>query len=397
MSFFEELTKKATGLATGILGDIKGTNDDGTSSANLQNMFQNTDNSRFNSLNTAGGINIGSARGAGNYPQNPNLISSDPLKRVTRQDGVQIPVNTISRNVKVDDSQKKAAMTEPGKTSALFDGTKKTPKLEDTKNALGITNEQSKQFFGMDLNQIKQSWKDKGGFEGLMANPGFTLGLAMMQSSAQGKPISESLLQNVLASGEISSAYADRIKARSKVLGPVTQDQRDEVAAVLAESDIFKGSVGQKFKNFFKGKNTEALNRRALDDIYDKAYKMAQEKAKPGKEVRVDRDIIEQAVRELEKEGKLDISDKGIMSFFFGRGVQSTAPGLAKGGPAEAGKEYIVGEEGPEMFVPEVDGNVIKNDDAKVVNMLLEHNPQLKNISRARAVKILKNRFPDYF
>ena len=86
-----------------------------------------------------------------------------------------------------------------------------------------------------------------------------------------------------------------------------------------------------------------------------------------------------------------------MLSFFFGRGVQSTAPGLAKGGPAEAGKEYIVGEEGPEMFVPEIDGNVIKNDDAKVVNMLLEHNPQLKNISRARAVKILKNRFPDYF
>ena len=40
MSFFEELTKKATGLATGILGDIKGTNDDGSASANLQSMFQ---------------------------------------------------------------------------------------------------------------------------------------------------------------------------------------------------------------------------------------------------------------------------------------------------------------------------------------------------------------------
>jgi len=387
MSFFEELTKKATGLATGILGDIKGTNDDGSASANLQNMFQNTDNSRFNTnLNTAGGVNIGSARGAGNYPQNPNLISSDPLKRVTRQDGVQIPVQTVDRNAR-------------NKIPSQFPVKNEIPKSKDeTKtNPLNITNEQSKQFFGMDLNQIKQSWKDKGGFEGLMANPGFTLGLAIMSSSAQGRPISESLLQNVLASGEISSAYADRIKARSKVLGPVTQDQRDEVAAVLAESDIFKGSVGQKFKNMFTGKNTEALNRRALDDIYDKAYKMAQEKAKPGKEVRVDRKIIEQAVRELEKENKLDISEKGIMSFFFGRGVQSTAPGLAKGGPAEAGKEYIVGEEGPEMFVPEVDGNVIKNDDAKVVNMLLEHNPQLKNISRARAVKILKNRFPDYF
>jgi hypothetical protein len=40
----KNLTKKATGLATGILGDIKGTNDDGSASANLQNMFQNADN-----------------------------------------------------------------------------------------------------------------------------------------------------------------------------------------------------------------------------------------------------------------------------------------------------------------------------------------------------------------
>jgi len=387
MSFFEDLTKKATGLATGILGDIKGTADSGTASANLQDMFKGADATRATG-NVIGmpGMNIPSGRGAGNYEQDPNLISSDPLKRVTRPDGVQIPVKTIDRNARAN-------------IPTQFPPKPGLPKSRDEAktNPLGITNDQSKQFFGMDLNQIKASWKDKGGFEGLMSNPGFTLGLAIMSSSAQGRPISESLLNNVLASGEISSAYADRIKARSKVLGPVTQDQRDEVAAVLAESDIFKGSVGQKFKNMFTGKNTEALNRRALDDIYDKAYNMAKEKAKPGKEVRVDRQIIEQAVRELEKEGKLDISEKGIMSFFFGRGVQSTAPGLAKGGPAEAGKEYIVGEEGPEMFVPEVDGNVIKNDDAKVVNMLLEHNPQLKNISRARAVKILKNRFPDYF
>jgi hypothetical protein len=383
MSFFEDLTKKATGL----LADIKGTTDGGTASANLQDMFKGADATRATG-NVIGmpGMNIPSGRGAGNYEQDPNLISSDPLKRVTRPDGVQIPVKTIDRNARAN-------------IPTQFPPKPGLPKSRDEAktNPLGITNDQSKQFFGMDLNQIKASWKDKGGFEGLMSNPGFTLGLAIMSSSAQGRPISESLLNNVLASGEISSAYADRIKARSKVLGPVTQDQRDEVAAVLAESDIFKGSVGQKFKNMFTGKNTEALNRRALDDIYDKAYNMAKEKAKPGKEVRVDRQIIEQAVRELEKEGKLDISEKGIMSFFFGRGVQSTAPGLAKGGPAEAGKEYIVGEEGPEMFVPEVDGNVIKNDDAKVVNMLLEHNPQLKNISRARAVKILKNRFPDYF
>jgi hypothetical protein len=92
-----------------------------------------------------------------------------------------------------------------------------------------------------------------------MSNPGFTLGLAMMSSSAQGKPISESLLQNVLASGEISSAYADRIKARSKVLGPVSEEQRDEVRSVLAESDIFKGSLVRNLKISLKVKILKLL------------------------------------------------------------------------------------------------------------------------------------------
>jgi hypothetical protein len=91
------------------------------------------------------------------------------------------------------------------------------------------------------------------------------------------------------------------------------------------------------------------------------------------------------------------LSEKNFLSNFFGRGVQSKAEPLAKGGPVEAGQDYIVGEEGPEMFVSETNGTIINNDDSKVVSMLLESNPQLKNISRARAVKILKARFPDYF
>ena len=232
-----------------------------------------------------------------------------------------------------------------------------------------------------------------------MSNPAFTLGLGIMKSSAMGQPISQSLLNNAVAAGAISGEYSERIKARSELTGPITDEQRDEVRSVLAESDIFEGSVGQKFKNFFSGKNTEALNRRALDDIYKEAEKIAKKRSKSrgGQKARIEREDIEKATRALKSSGKLDISDKGLMSFFFGRGIQSKKPGLAKGGPAKEGKEYIVGEEGPEMFVPQVDGNVIDNDDTKVVNMLLESNPQLKNISRARAVKILKNRFPDYF
>jgi hypothetical protein len=34
---------------------------------------------------------------------------------------------------------------------------------------------------------------------------------------------------------------------------------------------------------------------------------------------------------------------------------------LAKGGPAMAGKPYIVGEQGPELFVPRSSGTVVPN------------------------------------
>jgi hypothetical protein len=253
--------------------------------------------------------------------------------------------------------------------------------------------------FGLDVSTMQKNWKEKGGFEGLMANPGFILGLGIIQSSAQGKSIGADLLNNAVKSGAISAQYADRIKERSKLLEPITDDQRDTVRAVLSESDIFEGSVGQKFKNFFKGKNTEALNRRALDEIYEEADKIAKKESGSGggKAIRLNRTHIEKAVRNLKDAGKIDLSEKNFLSNFFGRGVQSKAEPLAKGGPVEAGQDYIVGEEGPEMFVSETNGTIINNDDSKVVSMLLESNPQLKNISRARAVKILKARFPDYF
>jgi hypothetical protein len=251
----------------------------------------------------------------------------------------------------------------------------------------------------MDMTQISETWKNKGGFEGLMANPAFLLGLGIIQSSAQGKPIGSDIFDTAVKSGAVSAQYADRIRERSKVLEPITDDQRDTIRAVLSESDIFEGSVGQKFKNWFKDKNTDALNRRALDEIYEEADRIAkiESGSRGGKAVKLNRTHIEKAVRNLKDSGKIDLSEKNFLSRFFGRGVQSKAEPLAKGGPVEAGKDYIVGEEGPEMFVSETNGTIINNDDSKVVSMLLESNPQLKNISRARAVKILKARFPDYF
>jgi hypothetical protein len=253
--------------------------------------------------------------------------------------------------------------------------------------------------FGMSVDKLSENWKEKGGFEGLMANPGFLLGMSILQSSAQGKSIGSGVFDAAVKAGTISAAYADRIKARATVVAPISDAQREEVRSVLAESDIFTGSVGQKFKNFIKGKNTEALNKRAIDDIATRAIdNMRKDAAKyGGKQIRSRREYFEEAAKALQKENKIEMSEKGFMSWLFGRGVQSKAPPLAKGGPVKAGKDYIVGEEGPEMFVSETNGTIINNDDSKVVSMLLESNPQLKNVSKARAVKILKARFPDYF
>ena len=67
----------------------------------------------------------------------------------------------------------------------------------------------------MDTKTFAENWKEKGGYEGLMANPGFLLGLGIIQSSAQGKPIGSDIFDIATKTGAISAQYADRIKART--------------------------------------------------------------------------------------------------------------------------------------------------------------------------------------
>jgi hypothetical protein len=367
MGFFNELVNRATGLKTGLLEEANKS----TSGIGMQETDMPVE-------------------------RDPNAMYSDPYTNVktidTRlgQTKVASPFKYNNQGKPVDPATGNLVAPEPAAPNDII-------KLGESK--IGLNNNQAQKFLGMDMTQISETWKNKGGFEGLMANPAFLLGLGIIQSSARGKPIGSDIFDTAVKSGAVSAQYADRIRERAKVLEPITDDQRDTVRAVLSESDIFEGSIGQKFKNFFKGKNTDALNRRALDEIYEEADKIAKMESgsRGGKAVKLNRTHIEKAVRNLKDSGKLDLSEKNFLSRFFGRGVQSKAEGLAKGGSVEAGKDYIVGEEGPEMFVSETNGTIINNDDSKVVSMLLESNPQLKNISRARAVKILKARFPDYF
>jgi hypothetical protein len=369
--FFADLINRATGLKAGLLAE--------------------------GNQNYSG---IGPQETDMDVPRDPEATYSDPYTNVKKIDTKFGPTNKSSP-FKYDPVTGKPmdAATGQQATSNFPIQQGKIDPIKEGESKIGLSNKQAVKFLGMDMTQISENWKDKGGFEGLMSNPAFTLGLSIMQSSAQGKPIGADIFDNAVKAGAVSAQYADRIKSRAAVMAPISDSQRDEVRSVLAESDIYESSIGQKIKNIFKGKNLEALNKRALDDVYERAESIVRKEAgsKGGQAVRVKREHIEKAVRSLEKEGKLELTEKGIASYFFGRGIQSKTTGLAKGGPVEAGKDYVVGEEGPEMFVSETNGTIINNDDSKVVSMLLESNPQLNNVSRARAVKILKARFPDYF
>ena len=370
----DELFKRSTGMKGLLNGDdFSGMDSDFQRPATIENPNYNPDlkSNLPDALNPAKQKTI---------PFNPSYQrKTSPLV-----DGTAFETNVIAQQDQNNQSQD--GMIPPEKPNAITE-LSKNPGL-------------FKNIFGIDVKQMSANWKDKGGFEALMANPAFTVGAALLKSGSQGKSISAGAIDSLVTGGAISKQYADQIKARSKVLAPISEAQRAEVQSVLAESDIGESSIGQKIKAIFSGKNLSASHRRVLDDVYIEAEKMVKAEAGGGKgqNKRLERRHFEAAAKKLIREKKITITEGGfISSITGGRGAQSSAKGLAKGGPVAAGKDYVVGEEGPEMFVSETNGTIINNDDSKVVSMLLESNPQLKNVSKARAVKILKARFPDYF
>ena len=82
--------------------------------------------------------------------------------------------------------------------------------------------------------------------------------------------------------------------------------------------------------------------------------------------------LLEDALTDAVLTGKASFSDladhikkvlaKALIQKFITGPILSIM-GLANGGPANAGTPYVVGEEGPELFVPRASGTVIPNDE----------------------------------
>ena len=251
----------------------------------------------------------------------------------------------------------------------------------------------------------KTNWQDNGGFEALMSKPEFGIGLSLLQQASEGKSIGEAGLKAALDGGLISRQYAKQIAARAKVLAPITEDQRAEAAAALKAMNIDEPGIWDKLKNF--STNQPALWREALNKIAEKAEADAKLKSKEkgGQEVRPD---YNKAILNLNDSGIINIRGPQLFGFIEGTATANPSdiekkiregklPKKELGGPVTKGTAYLVGEVGPEVFIPKETGKIISFDDSKIINLLLESNPQLKALTPARSEKILRNRFPDYF
>ena len=243
---------------------------------------------------------------------------------------------------------------------------------------------------GVDMTKAAAQWKDKGGFEGLMANPAFTMGLAFMQAGAEGKTLGQGALNNVMKSAGISSHYKRLMEAKSGGVIEATTGQMDDVKGILGTMGI----SGPGWRKMLPGNQSESYEQ-AVEDItikvQQKVDKMKEDAKKSGKDIVVGSRLKKKIIKDMIDSG--EISKKRV---FLDETLESK-PVRARGGPVAKGQTYVVGEGGPEYFLPKQSGKILSNDDSRIFAMLLAANPQLQNVSRTRSEKILRNRFPEYF
>ena len=251
---------------------------------------------------------------------------------------------------------------------------------------------------GVDFSKASEQWKDKGGFEGLMANPAFSLGLALMQSSANGKTINQGILDNFVKSAKISTEFKDRIEARKQEPIQATAGDISETKELLKAINIEEGNWFENALSKLKGGKPGLEWDSAVEEISIQFQLKIQAKQKAlqeaGKSTVIRKTDKIKIMNDLIKEEK--IKKKGGIPFLTSATLSMPIP-KAEGGPIQEGQSYLVGEKGPEIIIPSSDGNVLTNDDSQIFNMLLASNPQLQKVSRQRAEKVLRSRFPEYF
>tara|TARA_R100001440_G_scaffold1345_1_gene4490 strand:- start:1168 stop:2220 length:1053 start_codon:yes stop_codon:yes gene_type:complete len=319
-----------------------------------------------------------------------------------------MPPQTDSRGVVLGGDQRKESPLIkdpmfPGLPVGKSTSQQETPDARDIQKTsmqnMGLGNDQDflqkmSSLAKIDFSKAAATWKDKGGFDALMANPAFTLGLAFMQAGAEGKTIGKAGLDSVLKAGAISQNYK-KIVADKTEIKEVTEGQMNSVKDVLDKSFNISAPNLMRLK---PGNQTESYEQ-AVEDIANKVQTRAREKVKAakakGQDLTLGKRLYKEVIQEMIDSGEID--KKGGLSIGGVSLIDATLEAREQGGPVQENKSYLVGEKGPEVFIPKETGEVVANDDTQVFSMLLAANPQLQKVSKERAMKILKAKFPEYF
>jgi hypothetical protein len=222
-----------------------------------------------------------------------------------------------------------------------------------------------------------------------------------MQAGAEGKTLGQGALDNVMKAAGISSHYKKIIEDRKQEPIQATTADIGEVKDLLQTMKVDEPNMWEKALGWVKGDNVTAKYDEAAEQIaveYQKEIALLEKANKSGKPLVIDIPLKKRIIKKVLNSGKIK-HKKGWFGPFTKGTIQGTSkdPFKAQGGPVAKGQPYVVGEGGPEYFLPKQSGKILSNDDSRIFAMLLTANPQLQQVSRTRAEKILRNRFPEYF
>ena len=357
----------------------------------------------------------GSQYGRGSL-QTAGGVSSSPLDpRKVGYRGSMVGRQNVNQNLQQRGLNQKILMQDPAKAGAIIAAANKNLSTKADSSAMpahlgdkGFHNNETEQLkwwqvlankAGIDFDKAAASWKEKGGFEGLMSNPAFTMGLAFMQSAAEGKTLGAGALDNVMKAGGISMHYKKILKDRQEEPIQATAQDIGEVKTLLKSMNIEEGNW---LENLLGGPESGMKYDAAVEEIAVQFQKEVSDWQKKNKNPDGTPKIIRSTdkikiLNRLVKSGKIIKKENWLNRIGITSGTLQMPLPKEQGGPVAKGQSYVVGEGGPEYFLPQESGKVLSNAASRIFAMLLSANPQLQNVSRTRSEKILRNRFPEYF
>ena len=154
---------------------------------------------------------------------------------------------------------------------------------------------------------------------------------------------------------EMSHLTAQEAQARKYADARLKGEQAVTAAQRALRSDE-KNAVGQRLEELARSVDPAVVAVQQLDSVFGNMNNAIDNFVKTGKFSFKDfaRSVIQDIIAIQLKAAATKILSSVVGSLF----------GLADGGPATAGKPYVVGEEGPEIFVPKASGTVIPNGQA---------------------------------